>query len=389
MGSDRSLLDQVPAEVTVHRCWTIDLPFAIRKSIKRLLAGKENSGGGAASAARPVHPLKRLLGNLLLPDPQIGWLPLALPAARRIVRTRKIDLVIVTVPPFSTSMLVRGLRKRFVNLPIVLDFRDEWLTTTLNLWSFDNNPRARIVASRVEADAVQSATAVVAVTEAARQELIGRYPEVDSARFHYIPNGFDRTPPTSVPERRTSSAERDQVTLTYIGSVYASTAPDTFVEAVLGLSASQRSRLLVRFIGHVETTAYRDVLLRLGDILDLKGFVPQAKALRAIEDTDFLLLITHDRINVAAKFYDYLGGGKPIVAAIHPDGDVRKLLEETRAGRWADVRDPAAIRQMLISLLEPDTALNVEPEWRRIADFHRKELAHRYALLCQELKVPD
>ena len=30
-----TLLHQVPSEVTVHRCWTLDLPFWLRKSVKK------------------------------------------------------------------------------------------------------------------------------------------------------------------------------------------------------------------------------------------------------------------------------------------------------------------------------------------------------------------
>jgi hypothetical protein len=107
--------------------------------------------------------------------------------------------------------------------------------------------------------------------------------------------------------------------------------------------------------------------------------------LAAIRDTDYLLLITHDRINVAAKFYDYLGGGKPILGAVHRNGDVRRLLEETRAGRWADVDDPAAIRQMLIEAADVTTDVALAPDYERIAAYHRRPLAARYARLLTEL----
>ena len=109
---------------------------------------------------------------MLLPDPQVGWLPFAFPAACRIIRDRNIDLVLITVPPFSTVLLVRKLRKfsSSLLLPIVLDSRDEWLTTTINLVSFNKSQKAREVAQRAEAEAVRNASVVIAVTEAARRE---------------------------------------------------------------------------------------------------------------------------------------------------------------------------------------------------------------------------
>ena len=383
VGKDLSLLKQVPEGTTVHRSWTIDLPFALRKAIKQRLSGK----GGAKKAGDPPgrgSVIKRLIGDLLLPDPQVGWLPFAFPAAKRIIRQRKIDAVIITAAPYSSLMLASKLRPVFPDLPILLDFRDEWLTTALDLISFNNNERARRIAERVEREVVRDCTAVVAVSEAARLEMMGRYPEEDPAKFRYVANGFETRPVATA--AAVAARTDDRVVLTYIGTVYRVTDPTSFVEAVLALPAELRARLVVRFIGHVETEEYRATLQRLGDTVELKGFMPQAEALRAIDDSDYMLLITHDRINVSAKFFDYLSGSKPIVAAVVPSGDVRLRLEETGAGYWADVDDPAAISSLLRSILStPPTAPPLERKPAEIAKYHRRVLAAQYADLLIEL----
>ena len=394
VGKDLSLLQQVPPSVTVHKTWTPDLPFALRKGLKKMVAGKASKPGNAnaASNTNPGRPnfLKRIVGDMLLPDPQVGWLPFAFPAARRIIRNRKIDLVLITVPPFSTVLLVSKLRKVFPALPIVVDFRDEWLTTTINLVSYNKNQKAREVAQRAEAEAVRDATAVVAVTEAARREIRARYPSEPEKKFLCVPNGYDLAPPNPAinsPASANPAQPGGKIVLTYIGSVYGSTDPMTFIEAVRGLPEAIRAQLHIRFIGHIETPAYREALLSLGNTIELCGFVPQAEALRAIQHTTYLLLITHDRINVAAKLYDYLGGGKPILAAVHRDGDVRKLLEETRTGWWADIDDVAAIQQLLTEAVERGTRVGREfqPATDRIASYHRRPLTQRYAGLLVKL----
>jgi glycosyltransferase involved in cell wall biosynthesis len=385
VGKDSSLLEQVPKSVTVHRTWTLDLPFGLRKAVKKIVSGRGAAGGGTASTSGGTgNPVKQFVGNLLLPDPQVGWLPFALPAARRIIRERKIDAVVVTVPPFSSVRLVTRLRRIFPELPIVLDFRDEWLATTLDLVSFNSNQRARNVAHKAEAEAVRDASAIVMVTEAARRELMKRYPGVKAGKFHCIENGFDRDY-SAESGAGLVDAGSGKTVLTYIGTVYGSTDPRSVVEAVLGLPAEIRAQLRLRFIGHIESGVYREALHSLGETVELKGFVPQVEALRAIEDTTYLLLITHDRINVAAKFYDYLGGGKPILGAVHRDGDVRRMLEETRAGWWADVDDVRAIQLMLIEAVERRGRLREEfrPDRERVAGYHRRPLAARYAALIQ------
>ena len=390
VGKDASLLKQVPDLVKIHRSWTLDLPFVVRKTIKRIISGRvpatpENAPSrGVPTAERPSR-LKQFVGNLLLPDPQVGWLPFAFPAARRLIKSRKIDVVLITVPPFSSVRLATKLRRVFPGLPIVVDFRDEWLSTTINLVSFNNSQRAKEVAAKCERDAVRDATCVVAVTEAALDEIASRYPHESRKKFAYIPNGFDRQ--ISPPKQEDQVAGAEPIVLTYIGTVYGSTDPTTFVDAVLSLPEQARSRLHVRYIGHIESASYRETLLRLGSTVDLKGFVPQAEALREMQTTDFLLLITHDRINVAAKFYDYLAGGKPILAAVHPQGDVRKLLEETGAGRWADVAKPEAIRALLMEVLAQvdRSSHSADRNSEAIAMFHRRAVTQRYAALLSSL----
>lgn len=390
VGRDLSLLRQVPEGVTVHRSWTPDLPFAVRKLVKKLVSGSgakaaATASGGSGSGGNPLKRLIRnMIGNLLLPDPQVGWLPFAFRHARKIVRSRGIDAVLITVPPFSSVRLATMLRREFPALPVVVDFRDEWLTTTLDLVSFNKNERARAVAQMAEAEAVRDATAVVLVTEAARCELMGRYHGEAVQKFHWIANGFETRPE----QPSTATRADDRVVLTYVGSVYGSTDPANLVAAVLALPDALRARLRLRFIGHIETSALRSSLERLCETVELKGFMPQAEALAAMDDTDFLLLITHDRINVSAKFYDYLSGSKPIVALVHPEGDVRRLLEETRTGCWADIGDAAAITRLLMELLDGTSACgSLEPDRERIARYHRRPLAAEYARLLYGLML--
>jgi glycosyltransferase involved in cell wall biosynthesis len=390
VGSDHALLKAIPSEVTIYRTFTLDLPFGIKKRLKRLVAGARPPSAQAASAAKAANPgfLKRVIQNLLQPDPQVMWLPVLTRAARRIVKKRNIDLVLITVPPFSSLLLVERLRKEFPRLAIVVDFRDEWLTTTFDLVSFlfHSSERTRKIAQRAEASAVTHATAIVAVTEAARREIRARYPEEPESKFHLIPNGFDSTRllrSLPLPEPRPGG----KIVVTYVGSVYASTEPTTVVQALQSLPPELKSRFRLRFIGHIEEPRFREDLLRLGDMVELKGFLPQREALAAMNETDYVLLINHDPLNVGGKFYDYAGGGKPILGAVHPGGETHRLLEEMRAGWWADIHDVEGIRRLFFDAAARTGTLarEFQPDVKRIALYERKVLAQRYASLLHSI----
>ncbi len=387
VGRDATLEAQIPAAVRVHRTWTPDLPFRWRKALKKMVSRSKPQGAGttvaSAAAPRRQNPVKALVANMLLPDPQVGWLPFAMRAARKVIRSRKIDVVLITVPPFSSVRLVTLLRRAFPELPIVLDFRDEWLTSTIHLVSFNSNERARRVASEAESEAVRDATAVVGVTAASVGELRKRYSGEPAEKFHHIPNGFD----VPLPIAEYAPVQQTPVVLTYIGTVYGSSDPTNVVAAVLRLSPELRAKLRLRFVGHVEIPSLREALLELGDIVEMIGFLPQAEALAYVQRTSYLLLVTHDPINVPAKLYDYLGSGRPILAAVHPEGDARRTLDETRTGWWADVRDPAAIAELLKQAIErvPRLAAEFQPNREAVAGYHRRRITAEYAGLLRSV----
>jgi glycosyltransferase involved in cell wall biosynthesis len=386
VGLDPTLLKEISAEVNIHRTVTLDLPFGIKKRIKKLITGERPGKEEAVAPAGKPNFLKRVMQDILLPDPQVTWLPVLIRAARHIIRKRNIELVLITVPPFSSTLLVEKLRRKFPRLPIVVDFRDEWLSSTIDLVSFSRSERAQKMARNAEASAVSNATAIVAVTEAARREIRARYPQEPDNKFQLIPNGFDATR-----LRRAAPAAEIRpgrgIEVAFIGSIYGSTDPTSLVEALQSLPDEVKSRFRLRFIGHIEEPRYREALLQLGEMVELKGFVPQEEALAAVNEADYALLITHDPLNVSAKFYDYIGAGKPILATVHPGGDVRRLLEELRAGWWVGSRDVEGIRRLFIETAARGNSqlASFHPDLGKIAQYERKVLAKRYAGLLYSI----
>jgi hypothetical protein len=391
VGMDHSLLDDIPPEVTIHRTFTLDLPFGLKKRIKGLLtAGVPSLQHSVAPGTAVSKPglLSRIVQDTFLPDPQVTWLPILTRAARRIVRERYIDIVVITGAPYSTYLLAMRLRKEFPGLPIVLDFRDEWVSTSCDPSSFhfSRTERARRFAIQTEAEVVASATAVVTVNRGALHEMRSRYPDEPPTKFYCIPNGFDgaRVKMVSGGPRR---QQTDKTRVTYLGTVSVYSDPSALVDALHSLSPEVKARFVFRFIGHIGGSRYRDKLLELGDIVELQGYLPQREALHALNDTDYVLLLTHDPLNVPAKFYDYLGSGKPILACTHPENDIRTMLEELRAGWWADSRDVQDIRQLFINAAARLDSLETDfrPDSEQIAQYERKPLAQRYAALLHSL----
>jgi hypothetical protein len=113
------------------------------------------------------------------PDSQVGWLPFALSAGIRAVRTRPIDAVHSTSPPV-TADVVAGIVARVGRVPWVAEFHDGWLGNPISealggprLWL---HRRLRV---RIERWIVGSADRIVFVS----QSTAGLYRRRDPGRL--------------------------------------------------------------------------------------------------------------------------------------------------------------------------------------------------------------
>ena len=95
------------------------------------------------------------------------------------------------------------------------------------------------------------------------------------------------------------------------------------------------------------------------------------KGLRYLEETDFLLLIASDPSSHAGKLFDYFATAKPILALTPPDGEIAKLLQETRTGWCVDPWDLEAIREMLLQAFNQFKTGEglIEPNWDAIRTY--------------------
>ena len=122
---------------------------------------------------QPKLPIRRWIRqagmSILQPDPQILWNSFALRIAKSAIREslrndEPFEAIYVTGPPFSSFLLGRSLKRRF-GLPLVLDFRDEWLLASQYL---DNHQQTGLAYRRQLAmfhQVLRAADAVLATND--------------------------------------------------------------------------------------------------------------------------------------------------------------------------------------------------------------------------------
>src|SRR5205814_8217085 len=122
---DDSLAREVPAETQILRARTFEPAYGAKRLAWQ--AAASTHGGAGRRLLRHAAAFGK---RLLVPDPQLLWLPAAqLALGRRLTSKQADDVVFISGPPFS-QFLLAGLARLRPGTAVVLDYRDEWTMTS-------------------------------------------------------------------------------------------------------------------------------------------------------------------------------------------------------------------------------------------------------------------
>ncbi len=264
--------------------------------------------------------------RLLLPDAAVAWNLTAIPAAIRIVRRERIDVIVTTSPPSSVHFVGAAVA-RATGIPWVADVRDSIVAhphrraerRSVQLKESAERAVARLVAGRADA--------IVAVSEAIATEMRSRSPR---GALVTIPNGSDFDDFAGLPYQ-----PGDRFRITHTGSFFGKRDPRPFLSA---LADSTFDDVTARFVGDFRRSDLEWVREQgLGDRLELIPYAPRRRSLELQRDSEALLLLIPDaggrgRGVLSGKVFEYMAAERPILAVVPPDGAAADLVRETGAG---------------------------------------------------------
>ncbi|MBT8402051.1 MAG: glycosyltransferase, partial [Rhodothermia bacterium] len=204
---DESLEVEIPSTVRVIRTASADPTRVFRSKVTVNL---------------PAEGLRRSLSKasqwIFIPDNKIGWFPSAARGAHRIHRDRPVDVVLSSAPPYTSHLVGRSIASR-AGVPLVLDFRDDWL----------GNPRheypSRIhyaLQRSLESKVIAAADAVTTINPKIAGDIRDRHVNrPDAPSITVIPQGYD-------PEDfggRNEAEEKGSMSFLYSGIFYDAQSP--------------------------------------------------------------------------------------------------------------------------------------------------------------------
>jgi|GraSoiStandDraft_56_1057294.scaffolds.fasta_scaffold02860_1 glycosyltransferase involved in cell wall biosynthesis len=322
----------IPSNVQVHRAKYVG-PRG------RLPAEELHGLDGLDRALRQAALFSR---RLLVPDEFVSWGLTAIPAARRIVRDEKIDVLVTTSPPASVNLIGAAV-KQVTGVYWVADLRD----------SVAANPDRRVdrLAVRMKEQAQESvaklvarwADAVVTVSKAISAEMRA----LGAERVETIPNGCDFEDFAGLEYHR-----NERFRITHTGTFFGHRDPRPFLSAL----AEVEGDVVARFVGGLRS-ADREFAeaLGLGDRIEEIEHVPRQSALELQRDSEALLLLLPEaggrgKTVPSGKIYEYLAAERPILAAVPPDGVAAELVRRADAGVVVAPDDVPALKAAISGL---------------------------------------
>jgi len=288
----------------------------------------------------------------MLPDNKKGWIEPAVERGLKLADREQVDLIYSTAPPYSNHLA--GLRlKEQLNVPLVLDFRDDWLESHLVNYLLPIQKRRM---AEYERRCLQAADAVTAINSYMLESLSSR--DDSGTLYREIAQGFD-TDDFDGREEPSLEYEPGKFNLLYSGIFYNENQPDAFLEAVRYLADTNEEfarQVVLHFQGRLELR-HRKLIdtLKLQDRVRYYGYLPHVRATVNLRKADALWMTARFYKNpeqvTTGKLYEYIGSGRPILGLV-TDGAARDLLESYGPGFTTEPDRPQEIIDSLKKMWE-------------------------------------
>jgi len=365
---DPTLLAELPPSVHVYRTPTFEFERLVRRTDGLLWRAQGN--GDRNQARTPSPPTRGLLTgvlkalgegvmrHVLVPDPQIAWVPGAFLRSVHLIRKERPALLYTSAPPNSCQLLGLLLKRAF-GLPWVADFRDPWTQGIRHKKAYAQSAVRRRLEETFERAVIRHADHIVVTTDKTREQFVSKYSWTPREKYSVITNGFDPADFAAAnSERAESLLDPADFNVTCTGNIEAMFDALPFLGALKALLDEDEeiaARLRVNLVG-AKRGKY-DAYIRDNGLernVRYLGYVPHQTSLRYLVESDVLFLCQIPVLESAGtklpgKLFEYLYLRKPILGLTLP-GPTTEILSRSGLGVTVDPSDQAGIKKTLRDL---------------------------------------
>lgn len=330
-----------------------------------------------------------LTNFFFVPDNKVGWKRHAVAQGRKLLEEYTFDAIFSSAPPYTAHLIAYELSRQS-KLPLVTDFRDDWV----------GNPYLRIPTpihrkwhQRLEEKVLRLSDHVTTINRPIKEALIKRNLKRTSyTKCSIVPHGYD--PEDFQPNGEAPVARlEDRCRFLYSGVFYDVRTPDYFLRGVhelLKRRPAMREKIELVFVGLVPDSS-KELAQELGidDLMVCQGYLDHGKAVDHLQKADVLwMTIGHqpgEEGISTSKLYEYMGSRKPILGLV-PEGAARQTLERYDASLSVLPEDVSAISRAVeqaVNQWQQDRL--PQPDASFVEQFDRKTLTGQLAKLLHDV----
>jgi glycosyltransferase involved in cell wall biosynthesis len=264
-------------------------------------------------------------------------------------RLERPDVVVGSSPHLFAASGAQRLARRY-NVPFVLEIRDLWPETLIELGNFSpRNPGIRVL-ERIERRLYRSADHIMCLLPGGAEHICEKGGQ--KGKITWIPNGIDlKVVPTPYP--RDDSLK---FVVMYAGAHGLANGLDSILDTASILKQQGWSeRVVFRFVGdgpHKARLAERACTEGL-DMVQFEPYVPRREIYSLLQEADAFVITLRDanlfsRYGVSPnKLFDYLASARPVIFAID---SLNNPVAESGGGITVPPEDPESMAQAIIRL---------------------------------------
>lgn len=276
----------------------------------------------------------------------ISFSSYAFPAAMRAARP---DVVLASSPPLTVGVL-GGVVSRLRRSRFILEVRDLWPESALATGLL-TDPKAVAVMDRMAGYCYARADRVIALTEGIRDGVVEA--GVPASAVTLITNGIDPPDGPVDPGVVDLPVGPEVFVAMFVGQHGTYSSLFTVLEAAARLRSD--AHIHVALVGDGDRKA--DLIARAAELgltnVSFAGPIPKRDVPSWLDRADVCLLTYQDAPLFGGalpnKLFDYMGAGRPIIAAI-PEGEAARAVREAGCGIVTPAEDPAALADAITEL---------------------------------------
>lgn len=277
----------------------------------------------------------------ILPCYYLNWAWSVWRQRRALLRDRG---VIFAVYPVFSNLVIACLLSRHFDLPLLVDFRDDFCGVMSRGWRRVLRPFYKWL----EAWTLRQADWVTVTTEVLKRDMLERY-DLDEDKISVVYNVVP-----SVPAAAKGGGE-GPLKIIYAGAISRIQRPEILLQAYARLAqedAQIQQHLAVEIYGPQSRHFRWSVKKHLVQGTSFGGFLPRQQLDEHLAEAAIGFLSLGDATYAYAtptKLFDYIEMGLPILAVL-PPGAARQLIEELQVGLVVSLGDVDGLAQAMARL---------------------------------------